>query len=170
MFRHGHLGAFRHIYLGYYRLIFAYGCRITNDPEVVKDCIQELFISLHKSRDLSQTSSIKYYLFRALRWKIYRILERNKRIRSLQANYLGFEMDYEEPHETLIIENQAEEINKKRLKAALTNLTVRQREALYYYYDQNLSYQQVAEIMKLSRVKSARNLIYGSLKRLRKAI
>jgi RNA polymerase sigma factor (sigma-70 family) len=167
MFREGHIGAFRHIYIKYFNLIFSYGCRITKDSELVKDCIQELFIELHKSQNISATKSIKFYLFRALRWKIYRKMEQGKRFVQMEDDITGFEIEFDEPYESFMIQNQTSEINSRKLKSALVTLTKRQKEALYFFYNQNMDYSQVAEIMNLANIKSARNIIYKAIKQIK---
>lgn len=168
MFKDGHVGAFRYIYINYFNLIFAYGCRISRDQELVKDCIQELFIDLRKSESLSETNSIKFYLFRALRWKIYRKLSQLKKYQTLENLDSAFDVEIVESHENLLIKDQELDLDKRKLNAALANLTKRQKEAMYYYYNQNLNYNEVAEIMQLSNVKSARNIIYKAIDQLKK--
>lgn len=170
MFREGHVGAFRFIYMNYFNLLLSYGCRITKHTELVKDCIQDLFVELKRSNSLSSTNSIKFYLFRALRWKIYRKIENGNRLFSLEEMESSFEMDYEEPYESVLIRTQTFHIQKEKMKLAIPKLTKRQKEALYYYYEQNFDYRQVADIMKLSNKKSARNIIYRAIGELRKLL
>ncbi len=170
MFRDGHVGAFRFIYIQHFNLIFAYGCRITENSELVKDCIQDLFIELWKSRNISGTKSIKFYLFRALRWKIYRKLEQRKRFLQMDEDNSRFKMDFDQPYETILIQDQTSEIDKMKLNNAISKLSSRQKEALYYFYSQNMDYTQVADIMNFSNVKSARNIIYKAIAQLRKAM
>ena len=169
MFKEGHVGAFRYIYLNYFNILFSYGCRITSHSEVVKDCIQELFVELRRSQKLSPTENIKFYLFRALKWKIYRKIENRKRFLNVD-NEVFFEIGFEESHESVVIHAQTYKIRREKLKSAITNLTNRQKEALYYFYDQNLNYDQVASLMKLSNKKSARNLIYKAIGELKKIL
>jgi RNA polymerase sigma-70 factor (ECF subfamily) len=49
---------------------------------------------------------------------------------------------------------------------ALNNLTNRQKEIVYLKYYQNLSYEEVSEIMKIN-YQAARNLLYQTIKTLR---
>ena len=51
--------------------LFAYGLKISEDKELVKDCIQELFYRLWKNNTGAQNvNSMKFYLFKALRRQI----------------------------------------------------------------------------------------------------
>lgn len=55
------------LYRRYYDLLLNYGLKIYPDKELVKDCIQDLFVKLHLSRKLSNTICVKTYLLKALR-------------------------------------------------------------------------------------------------------
>jgi DNA-directed RNA polymerase specialized sigma24 family protein len=44
----GDEAAFREIYEEYIDPLFAYGCKLTKDREIVKDCIQDIFIDLQR--------------------------------------------------------------------------------------------------------------------------
>lgn len=55
------------LYRRHYDLLLNYGLKIYPDKELVKDCIQDLFVKLHLSRKLSNTQCVKTYLLKALR-------------------------------------------------------------------------------------------------------
>ncbi len=65
----------------------------------------------------------------------------------------------------LIMKEDAEEIRQK-VENVLSRLTNRQREIIYLRYIQELSYEEIAEIMHIS-VEGSRNLISKSLTKLR---
>ena len=50
----------------------------------------------------------------------------------------------------------------------MSKLTLRQKEAVLYFYYEGMSYKEIADIMDLQKVKSARKLIYRSIDTLRK--
>ena len=56
-----------------------------------------------------------------------------------------------------------------KLNQCLEQLTDRQKEAIYYYYFENFSYEQIKDIMGMHQIRSARNLIYRALAALRKS-
>ncbi|WP_020531881.1 RNA polymerase sigma factor [Flexithrix dorotheae] len=168
-FRNGNEGAFNYIYRTYFQVLFQYGQQFTPDQELVKDLLQDFFIDLRKNRErLGETESIKFYLFKSLRRKIFRFLNRKKfMIFTSDLNpYEGFKIDLSP--EIILLNSQLNQERKKVLENHLNKLSKRQREAIYYYFFQELSYQEVAEIMGLSNIKSARNLIYKSLEELKK--
>ena len=169
MFKKQNEGAFNFIYEKFFPILFRYGHRFTKNREVVKDAIQDLFIELRASgQSLSDTDSIKYYLFKALRWKIQQYLKRRRRF--LGEDRLPDEADFEiiDSPEIILIRRQVDEEQKIRLHKALQSLSKRQKEAIYYFYYEHLTYAQVASIMGMSNIKSARNLIYKAIDSLKK--
>lgn len=163
IFKRGNKEAFRHIYLTHYEHLYRFGHRITKDSELIKDCIQDLFIELRNSTNISDTDSIRFYLLKVLKIKLEKSFKRQKDFIPFKPDELfdGFpiELSDEEKHINL----QIEEEQKAKLQYLLNKLTDNQRQALYYFYYENLSYKEVAEIMHLSHVRSARNLIYKAL-------
>ena len=163
MFRAGHEGAFKFIYDAYFDLLFHYGLHFTEDGELIKDGIHDLFVELRQGKNISHTDCIRFYLLKAFRWKVQRIILQRRRLSFFGSKEAAFKIDAEISYETKLINAQIDEETLRRLDKALKRLTSRQKEALYHFYHQNLSYLQVAQIMKLSNVKSARNLIYKAL-------
>ena len=49
----------------------------------------------------------------------------------------------------------------------MQQLPERQRKAIHYFYFENVSYAQLAELMEMSNIKSARNLVYKGINSLR---
>lgn len=63
------------IYTTYVQILYRYGLRFTSDPEIIKDCIQEVFTSLYKNRNnLITPDNIKVYLFVSLKNCLIRTL------------------------------------------------------------------------------------------------
>lgn len=56
------------LYRQYFDDLYNYGKKWLRDRPLTEDAIQDLFIKLMKNRSsLSETTSVKYYLFRSLR-------------------------------------------------------------------------------------------------------
>lgn len=170
LFRSGHEAAFVFIYRSNIQHLFHYGIRFCEDREIVKDCIQELFIDLRKSKNLKSTDCIKPYLFRALRFKVLGEIRKNNKINSITNTVPEFKFDIEVSHETKIINGQLEGEKLRKLERAISKLDNRQNEALHYFYFEGFSYSQIAKIMGFNNVKSARNLIYKAINKLRKEL
>lgn len=161
--------AFIHIYSRYFPILFNYGHQFTKDRELVKDLIQDLFIKLKTNPGkLSDTDSIRYYLFKALRRSIVKCLKKQNRL-SL-GDEITDSFDIAISHEKLLIENQQQKEVKEQIKNAINQLTARQREAVLYYYYEGFTYEQIASIMGFSKVEYARTLIYRALDKIRSEI
>ena len=71
--------AFKEIYCRFYSLLYNYGSKLVSDKDLVKDCIQDIFIKLIQNYpSLSPTPNVKGYLIKALRNKLYDALEKEK--------------------------------------------------------------------------------------------
>lgn len=171
MFRDGHEGAFNFIYKQYFKLLLDYGFLFTNDRDLIKDSIQDLFIELRNSgTSLSQTDNIKYYLYKCMRWKISYMIKKKNRFRLHADMSRYFQLQFTISHESILLNKQLDEEMKKKVVDCLSTLPKRQKEAVYYFYFEDFSYQQVADIMKLRNIKSARNLIYKAIALMKETI
>lgn len=166
-FKDGSESAFSYIYKKYFDNLLNYGLQFTKDQELVKDLIQDFFIDLREKRSkLGDTNSIKYYLFKSLRRKILRYLKKEKHL-ILSANVLqSFQVVLS--HESILINQQLNQEQGKRLEKAFAKLTPKQREVIFYIFYENLSYKEVASIMGLMNVKSARNILYKAIEAIKK--
>lgn len=162
-FKQGNEGAFNYIYTTHFQQIYQYGHQFTNDTELIKDLLQDLLIGIRNNRkNLGEAPSIKFYLFKAFRRKIFRYLKRNKIMYSDKMESFC-NIIIENSHEVKLVQGQLDDEKRKALQVAMLQLSKRQRESIYYYFFQSMSYKEVASIMRLSNVKSARNLIYKSI-------
>ncbi|MDN5200070.1 sigma-70 family RNA polymerase sigma factor [Fulvivirgaceae bacterium BMA10] len=163
-FKKGNESAFTHIYRTYFSSLFRYSSQFTHDKELIKDSIQDLFIELRKNRkNLSDTDSIKLYLFKSIRRKVIASKERIRKNlvdRELLDGY-NFKITFSIEHLTIL--RQIKEEKLSRLNLAIEKLTRRQKEVIYYFYHENMSYDEVKSIMDLKSTKSARNLLYKAL-------
>jgi RNA polymerase sigma factor (sigma-70 family) len=167
-FRKGSLEAFNAIYHNYIRLLYNYGSKITPDSSMVEDCIQDLFIELWQKRQvLSETTSIKFYLFKSLNRNIVRKLENEKRIsikRNLSESY-HFEVAFS--HEFHLMTMQIDQEQQENLDKALQTLTSRQKEAIFLKYYEKLSFEEVSVLMAIN-VKATYKLVTRAIEMLRK--
>ena len=150
----------------YYSGLYNYASRFTADDALIKDCIQEVFISLWQRRQTAGTIlSPKFYLLRAIKNKVLKSIHRLRTIGSLQipADYDFF---HELSVEKMMIAKQISEENARRLKAILDLLSKREKEVIYLKYYQYLDNGQVAELMAISR-QSVYNLLHESIRKLK---
>ncbi|WP_339864462.1 sigma-70 family RNA polymerase sigma factor [uncultured Algoriphagus sp.] len=170
-FNRGDEMAFNFIYRTYIQDLYQYGGQFTSDSDVVKDCIQNLFIYLRKKRgELNEVTNIKGYLFRSIQREILRKLKNDLRPKGFDEEYLENSFQIEVSVETSMIRNEAAQEQKEKLQKGLNKLTSKQRKALLLFYEDELSYKEIASIMNFSEVKSARKLIYRALASLKEII
>ena len=158
------------LYSRYVHELFSYGMRIFGDDQLVKDCIQEVFIHLiDKKRTLILTEVSSAYLFKSLRNKLFEELRtKSHRLDHIKQNSSD-EIMFDECIEQTMIKSEEEIFRRRILEAALGSLSNYQREAVFLKYSLGFSYDKIAEILDVD-VASARTLIYRSLKRVKDVI
>lgn len=164
-FKEGSDSALSYIYSNNVNQLFNYGCQINNDEELVCDSIQDLFMDIIRNRkNLADVNVIRFYLFTSLRRKIIKKLKKERSHPTEEIkdqNELRFEIT--SSPETKMINEQLTEDKCRLINIACQNLTKKQREAILLYFYEGFTYKQLAEIMGMGKVKSARIMIYRTL-------
>ncbi|NWJ52503.1 MAG: RNA polymerase sigma factor [Bacteroidetes bacterium] len=148
--------------------LYNYGKKITNDNELVKDCIQELFFRIWKNKvDLTSISYIKSYLLKGLRRQILNVLE----LKYNHVDKIELEDNFliEFSHEDYLIQMQNEDGLRTQIISALNQLSKKQREAIYLRYFEELEYSEIAEVMNIN-LQSVKNNVHRGLNALRDII
>jgi RNA polymerase sigma factor (sigma-70 family) len=154
--------AFAFIYNTYFPSLYKYGMKIFPESGIVKDCIHDLFAALWFSRErLSDTDSIKYYLFASLKRRIVRHSRPGLLQRFLEPVASAPSV------EQTIIEEQSSQERSKKLEKVIKKLPKRQKEILYLRYYEGLTTRETADIMSLS-IDSTYVLLSKALNYLRK--
>jgi RNA polymerase sigma factor (sigma-70 family) len=169
-FKDGDKGAFAAIYEQQILHLIAYGLKLCPDRDLLKDQIQELFVELwHSRKNLSPTESVKFYLFKALRYKLIR-LEKNRYFRDHTARVaMDLNSLLQDSVEANIIENEIYASRMISLRQAIKALSLRQQEVIQLRYYQGFSNEQIAELMDLN-YQSVSNLLHRSLLRLKEIV
>ena len=156
----GNSFAFEKLVDSTYRLLFQYGGKFCRDQDLVKDCIQDVFLALWESR-LSLNSSIppRPYLLASLRRRINRKVQSDRlELNSIDENFFCTEFTIEED---LIEMEESREMSSK-LSYLFNHLPPRQKEIIYLKFYQNLTREEIAEVMQISP-QSVSNLFQKSL-------
>ena len=164
----GDRGSFEQIYNTYIEDLLSYGYRVTSNRQLIKDSIQDLFLHLWLQREnLSNTDSIKFYLFRALRNRIVRNIEiqHEKPVTTSDLSPENLLVDL--PFEHALMEDETNEAQILRLQNAISQLPKRQQEVIQLRYNQNFSLEEIADLMQINN-QSVRNLLHRSIIELRK--
>lgn len=162
-FRKGDKEAFATLFREHYETLFRFGSKFTTDAELLEDCIQELFIELWQAKSRAPVLSVKAYLLKSLKYKLLKSFRKKGKTVPLADNG---DVPFEWSHETLLILQQEDAEKKQKVMDALGRLSHRQKEIIYLKYYQNLSYEEVSEIMNIN-YQVARNLLYQAIKSLK---
>jgi RNA polymerase sigma factor (sigma-70 family) len=169
-FKTGDKEAFARIYSRYVGVLYNYGRHIIPDSFLVEDAIQDLFTDLWRMREnLADTNSIKFYLFRSLRRKIRQLSRGEYLFDSFEESDQMAEIPIILSEETLRINTETIEEQRKALQKALIKLPARQFEAIRLRFFDGFELEEVANIMQMNG-QSARNLIQRSLRSLRSSL
>jgi RNA polymerase sigma factor (sigma-70 family) len=157
------------IYLQHSNSLFDYGCRFTIDKELVKDCIQEVFCSLMRTRNnLSETDNVRLYLLKSLKRRIIRELKKtDHQPRLLNDQDYPFDLRWSENLDDQL--SELDEEKRLRLADAMQSLTDRQKEAIYLRFNRGLEYEEISFLLNLN-YQSSRALIHRAVEKLREII
>lgn len=158
--------AFKEIYCRSYSLLYNYGSKLVADKDLVKDCIQDIFIKLiQNSQSLSSTPNVKGYLIKALRNKLYDALENKRATDDISLYEEIFVTD--ELFPLLSFDDTESDHRTKHLMEVFSQLSSHQQEIIYLYYVNELKHEEIAEVMGIN-YQSSKNLLFRSLSCLRK--
>lgn len=167
IFKKGNRSAFSELFSRFYPRLFRYGISLVSDTEIVKDGIQELFLTLWRNKaELSDAKSVEFYLLISLKRILFREKKKQTSRQIINLEFIsGFgkaELGVESHF--IHLENKKERL--KLYQKALQTLTDRQREALMLRMEYGLDNSEIAEFLNLSE-KRIRNLIWKATKILR---
>ncbi|MPR36046.1 RNA polymerase sigma factor [Salmonirosea aquatica] len=166
-YRGGDIYALANLMERSYPDLFNWGMRLHSDREFVKDCIQEMFLSLWKIQaTIASVDNVRSYLLVVLKSRILRELSKkeHKLSAALTDDYtfcIEFSADLR------FIDEEHEVYQLRKLEQVINQLSPRQQELIYLRFYQNLSFEQIAEVMQLGR-QSVYNLLQKSLLSLRR--
>lgn len=156
------------IYNTFVNGMFGYGMSIIADKDLVRDCIQEVFIDLWKYRsNLANTDNIKFYVYKSLRNKIYTLSTKEKRKKALDNE--NMEVALIPSHEDVLINDQRNSGIQHKLVNCIENLPERQREVIRHIYFENHSYEETSNLMEIN-IRSVYTLAWKALSSLRKSV
>jgi RNA polymerase sigma factor (sigma-70 family) len=160
----GSEAAFLFIYNKYFDTLFRFGYQFSKDQEFIKDCIQDLFVELNRTRSTgSIVRSIKPYLLVSLKRKMLYYQKRARKFIYKNDLLSGYDFQISYSHEDKLIDQQLEAEQKEKMNLAInTILSKRQREVIYYLYYEKLAVDEISKIMQLSR-RGVQNLSYKAV-------
>jgi RNA polymerase sigma factor (sigma-70 family) len=172
-FRAGDHQAFDTLMTTHYRTLFRYGSRFSTDPEFIKDTIQDLFLYLWERRtSLHPVVATRPYLLVSLR----RLMRRKQTAgppggnameeQGIDETEAAFHLEFSV--EQRFIENEVVEQRAAQLKTLLNALPARQQEVVYLRFFQELTRDQIAQVMTITP-QTVSNLLQLAFRQLRQS-
>ena len=165
----GNKKSFEDLYNQYFQALINYGFRITKNENLIEDAVQELFISIWNNRtNLSEVNEVKFYLFRSLKNRILRQLEKDVFDKSEDIDvYLDFLNSISEEQKK--IDSEQFDANLDILQRAIAHLPIRQQEVINLKYYHDFTLDEIAKLMDVNK-QSVSNLLFRSYAILRKLL
>ena len=148
--------------------LFAFGMKFTSDREMVKDCIQDVFVKFYTKRAYvsATANNVESYLYASLRNRLHDEFRHNSHLCDSEIS--------DETNASLLKEDEAftlERMEDEYSKACivvryLKCLSPRQQQIITLYYMEQRKYDDICRIMGIN-YQSVRNLMHRSLLRLR---
>ena len=158
------------LYNSMYFHLIRFGLKINADDELVKDCVNQVFLNLWDKRSkLVAVDNVKSYLMTSLKRCMLDQLSYLDKMTNAVSK-MGMEEDQNElSYEEIIIKLQDSDELQRKLRIAIQKLTPRQMELIRLRFFEGLTYEEIAE--KTSQnVKTSYNTIYDAIKMLRKLL
>lgn len=163
--KNGDSQALGFLYDKYVDKLFTAAMHTTDNRELAKDSVQEVFIEIWNYRhSISDIQYSQSYLTKVLRSILLKKLKKENPSHhyQLQESFVSPEQNIE----SILISIDVDKEKKNKLKQALTKLTTRQKQVLQLHFDEGLSYEQIAEKLSIN-YQSVNNLAFRSILRLR---
>lgn len=154
-----------YFYEKYTQDLFSFGMCFTADRDLVRDCIQDVFVKIYSRRShLRKTENVKLYLFRALKNTLLNVFQKDVKFISLESVELTYSTDY--AIKDVIIGSEQEQEDREKMIYVLDLLTARQKEVIHYRYVEEMSMDEICVMMNMN-YQSVQNLIQRSIKKVR---
>jgi RNA polymerase sigma factor (sigma-70 family) len=159
--------AFSSLFERYYSTLVNYGKTLMTGEDRVKDCVQDVFVDIWSYRyKLNEAIVVKAYLLSSVRKRIARLHHREHIFSNIKnIDSLEFLFDFSIEDRLIADETTAKKV--EQLNKSINQLSDRQKEAIYLRYHQELTVEQVAEVLNLN-YQSTKNLLHRAILQLRK--
>lgn len=155
----GSLDALGAIYDRHKRLVYRTALAICNDPEAASDLLQDVFLRLHRfARRVDPDRPLEPWLYRVTANQSYTWVKRHHRwTQPLEeiAEWLSSGVKFSPQH----ISEQDDE--SRRIQNAIAKLSLPQRVVVVMYYINDLSLQEISEVLEIPEGTVKSRLHYG---------
>lgn len=160
----GDVTAYEHLIDRTYDLLFHYGTKFNSDSELIKDCIQDVFLGVWEKRNaLNPEIPPKPYLLASLRRRLHRLASRLRMDCMDYYNESDVVFDLEFSAEYQLIESENDRILASRMTEMLNELPKRQKEAVFLRFYNDMEREEIAVVMDI-QPQSVSNLLQEAFK------
>ncbi|MBO6188581.1 MAG: sigma-70 family RNA polymerase sigma factor [Prevotella sp.] len=160
--------AYAQLYDMYVQMLFNYGLKLTNDHELLKDCIHDVFVKVYNKRnEKNAINNLCSYLIISLK---NRLLDEFRRQTFTTPNEVE-EYEYRRATDDVerdYLHTERELLQSSHVARLMKHLTRRQRQAITLYYLEERKYDEICGIMQMN-YHSVRNLMHRGMLKLREA-
>lgn len=155
---------FINLYNAYVNDLYAYGKALGVPHEDLQDVIHDVFLHIIANYEKLKfyDGNIKYYLLRCLKNKIVSNGRQHKDT-CVMEKVNEYEFPIRVTGLDMLIDKEEQLLLSTKVDSMLRNLTARQREAIYLRYMQELSYEEIADILDITEQGSRKLVSRGML-------
>lgn len=155
----GNVTAYEHLIERTYDLLFHYGTKFNGDRELIKDCIQDVFLGVWEKRNaLNPEIPPKPYLLASLRRRLHRLASRLRMDCMDYYNESDIVFDLEFGADYQLIESENDRLLASRMTEMLNELPKRQKEAVFLRFYNDMEREEIAQVMDI-QPQSVSNLL-----------
>ena len=160
--------AFSELYDLYVQSLYNYGMKLTQNQELLKDCIHDVFVKVYTKRNEKHTiNNLSSYLLISLKNRLLDEFRRNTFMDDGEVEHYDYRRAAEDvEHDYLNTEREL--MQTAQVAHLMNHLTRRQRQAITLYYLEERKYDEICDIMKMN-YHSVRNLMHRGMLKLREA-
>ena len=147
--------------------LYSYGCKFTGNRELVKDCIHDVFVKLCTKEDILSIKNMKSYLLCSLKNSLLDELS-NIQPDNIDESTFSYQHEFSDENPQMDIK-ETERLKKEYIEKIFENLTGVQKETIYLYYIEKLSYDEICQMLGMN-YQSVRNTAHRAIKRLREKL
>ncbi len=160
--------AFAELYDMYVHMLFNYGMKLTNDQELLKDCIHDVFVKVYNKRyDKNAINNLCSYLIISLKNRLLDEFRRQTFTTPNEVESYEYRRAADDVERDYLCQER-ELMQSAQVAHLMQNLTRRQRQAITLYYLEERKYDEICQIMQMN-YHSVRNLMHRGMLKLREA-
>lgn len=163
--REGNEEAFEEMFFGYYASLCRFSKGYVGNTDSARDVVQDVFINIWSSREnFDIHTSVKAYLFQAVRNRSLNELQKKKRYHSFEEEYLK---EINSKNEQVSDESPNDLTQK--IWQIVDDMPEKRKAVFTLYREHGLSYKEIADILEIKR-KTVENQMGRALKFIRERL